>query len=351
MIGVSQCPEDQLSRWVLRVIFNKEKMMNKNIYLSDIQDVIQRNDSENDIQCTFSDDNAKELMMRIRPREDSHDGDSLGFLQELEKILMSITIRGIPGVEKVEPEMFKKIKYNEDGTYSQGSEWYLTTLGVNLLDVLMNENVDTNKTLSNDIHEINEIFGIEATRAIIIRELKMDDYDVNYRHLSLLGDIMTHRGNIMPIERHGINRSAERGPIAKATFEESTEILVKASTFGEKDKMGGVSANVMFGQLPKVGTNAFDLLFDESKFMVEMKNIKEHEIKEVKKVSPDEIESKLVNEYQDNLGELLDAQFDFTFDATKNPEKQLAPHVFPEIGIEQKEKPESKKKKITMKKK
>ena len=50
--------------------------------------------------------------------------------------------------------------------------------------------------------------------------------------------------------------------------------------------------------------------------------------------------------YEDNLGEILDEQFGFTFDATKNPEKQLAPHVFPEIGIEQKEKPEPKKKKI-----
>jgi len=255
-------------------------------------------------------------------------------------------------VEKVEPEMFMKIKYNEDGTFSQGSEWYLTTLGVNLLDVLMNENVDSNRTLSNDIHEINEIFGIEATRNLIIRELmKQQDYEGYYRHISLLGDIMTHKGVIMPIERHGINRSAERGPIAKATFEESTDILVKASTFAEKDKMGGVSANIMFGQLPKVGTNAFDLLFDESKFITELRNIKKDKVETKTVTSADNLEEQINKDYDENMGENIDAQFDFTFDATKNPEKQLAPHIFPDTGIEVKEQAKTIKKKVVMKKK
>jgi DNA-directed RNA polymerase II subunit RPB1 len=332
IMGVSQCPDDELSHWVLRIIFDKEKMMNKNIYLSDIQEVIARNSMEDDIQCTFSDDNAKELMMRIRVREDSYDGDYLSFLQELEKLLMGITIQGLPNIEKVYPQMMKKLTYSADGSYNQTTEWYLMTIGVNLVDVLMNENVDSTRTLSNDINEITEIFGIEATRMIILRELlKMPDYPVNYRHISLLGDIMTHRGVIMKIERHGINRSGERGPIAKATFEESLEILVKASTFGEKDKMGGVSANIMFGQLPKVGTNSFELLFDEGKFITELKAIREKEQNQNKPapmgVIMEDIEHEL-QEYGGDMGEMIDDAFEFTVDPTKNPEKKITPHVF-----------------------
>jgi DNA-directed RNA polymerase beta' subunit len=352
-IGIPVCPTDQTSNWILRVVFNKEKMMNKNIYLSDIQDVIQRNSVEDDIVCIFSDDNAKELMMRIRIREDSHDGDYLEFLQELEKILMGITIRGIPNIEQVVPLMRKRIVYRDDGSYNQTTEWYLQTIGVNLLDVLMNDKIDSNRTLSNDIHEINEIFGIEATRAIIIRELmKMQDYEVNYRHLSLLGDIMTHRGIIMPIERHGINRSGERGAIAKATFEESTEILVKASTFAEKDKMGGVSANVMFGQLPRVGTNSFDILFDEVKFFNELKKMKIEGKKYEEKVDIlDKIEEKLLKEYDENMGDSVDDMFNFSVDATKLTEKPMKPHIIPETGLSNTVVADSKKKKIPMKKK
>jgi len=177
----------------------------------------------------------------------------------------------------------------------------------------------------------------------------MPDYNVNYRHISLLGDIMTHRGVIMKIERHGINRSTERGPIAKATFEESTEILVKASTFGEKDKMGGVSSNIMFGQLPKVGTNAFELLFDESKFVNELRNRKEEEI-ERKDVGEmvDDLEEKLGMEYRENVGEVIESAFDFSFDLTKNPQKQLQPHIFPDTSIMKKG--TQQKRKIVMKK-
>ena len=354
LIGISVCPGEQLSSWILRVIFNKEKMMNKNIYLSDIQDVIQRNSIEDEIQCIFSDDNAKELMLRIRIREDSYDGDYLEFLQELEKILMGITIRGIPNIDQVVPNMRKKIVYREDGSYNQTTEWYLETSGVNLLDVLINDKVDSNRTLSNDIHEINEIFGIEATRSIIIHELmKMDDYEVNYRHLSLLGDIMTHRGIIMPIERHGINRSGERGAIAKATFEESTEILVKASTFAEKDKMGGVSANIMFGQLPKVGTNAFDILFDETKFFNEITKMKESLKKTDKDVIreniKEKIEEKLNKDYDDNLGDTIDSIFDFTVNTMEIPEKPMMPHILPETVLG--ESSTKGKKKIIIKKK
>ena len=136
----------------------------------------------------------------------------------------------------------------------------------------------------------------------------------------------------MKIERHGINRSGERGPIAKATFEESLEILVKASTFGEKDKMGGVSANIMFGQLPKVGTNSFELLFDEGKFITELKSIREKEQNNKAVAAPmgvimEDVENEL-QDYAGDMGEMIDDAFEFTVDPTKNPEKKMTPHVF-----------------------
>jgi hypothetical protein len=104
---------------------------------------------------------------------------------------------------------------------------------------------------------------------------------------------------------------------------------VKASTFGEKDKMGGVSANIMFGQLPKVGTNSFELLFDEGKFITELKGIRE---KEQNKPAPmgvimEDVEHEL-QEYGGDMGEMIDDAFEFTVDPTKNPEKKITPHVF-----------------------
>ena len=66
--------------------------------------------------------------------------------------------------------------------------------------------------------------GIEAVRKAIEKEMyhviSFDCSYVNYRHLSLLCDIMTARGHLMAITRHGINRQ-DTGALARCSFEET----------------------------------------------------------------------------------------------------------------------------------
>ena len=88
---------------------------------------------------------------------------------------------------------------------------------------------------------------------------------LNPRHIHVLVDTMTFNGNIMSIDRFGINRS-NYGPIAKASFEEMTDQLYRSAIFGEIDNCKGVSANVLFGQEATCGTGMSDILFDETKF-------------------------------------------------------------------------------------
>jgi DNA-directed RNA polymerase II subunit RPB1 len=57
---------------------------------------------------------------------------------------------------------------------------------------------------------------------------------------------MTLRGILTSITRHGINRT-NCGAIRKCTFEETTEILLEAAFFGEKDPLSGISENIIFG--------------------------------------------------------------------------------------------------------
>ena len=74
-----------------------------------------------------------------------------------------------------------------------------------------------------------ELFGIEAARKILMDELNSVLADsgayVNYRHMSILVDIMTYKGYLMSIDRHGIN--SDIGPLAKCSFEETTDQLLK----------------------------------------------------------------------------------------------------------------------------
>ena len=66
---------------------------------------------------------------------------------------------------------------------------------------------------------------------------------------------------MISIFRHGINND-NIGPIAKASFEETPEMFLRAARHGELDPMRGISSNVMCGQRGNYGTNAFQLILD-----------------------------------------------------------------------------------------
>jgi DNA-directed RNA polymerase II subunit RPB1 len=87
---------------------------------------------------------------------------------------------------------------------------------------------------------------------------------VNYRHLSTLCDVMTTRGILTAITRHGINR-VDSGALRKCSFEETLEILLEAAFHAEKDPLCGVTENIIMGQLAPYGTGAFDVMMDVSR--------------------------------------------------------------------------------------
>jgi DNA-directed RNA polymerase II subunit RPB1 len=71
---------------------------------------------------------------------------------------------------------------------------------------------------------------------------------------------------MVSIFRHGINND-DIGAIAKASFEETPEMFLKAAKHGELDNMKGVSANIMCGQEGYYGTSSFKVLIDNDFIM------------------------------------------------------------------------------------
>jgi DNA-directed RNA polymerase II subunit RPB1 len=158
--------------------------------------------------------------------------------------------------------------YDANGQYSekQEMEWVLDTEGVKLLDVMSVDGVDYRRTTSNHVIEVFEVIshfflifshfcqvlGIEAVRQSLLNELRrvisFGGSYVNYRHLAMLVDVMTFRGHLMAITRHGINRVSS-GALMRCSFEETVEILLDAAAFSETDHLLGVTENIMLGQV------------------------------------------------------------------------------------------------------
>jgi len=308
--GASIKQAAQRSKWILRLELDAESMLDKRITMDDVHYAI-KNVYGDTVSCVYSDYNADKLIFRIRMEKvirkaatlDSagmtgNGGDASGvggsgaggsgggshskqssldqsdhiyILKNFQdQLLNGIVLRGVKGINnvvmrKINGSLRKEdgVVKREDGTYVKNTIWVLDTTGTNLMQVLALDTIDVKRTVSNDIQEIYRVLGIEAARVAILNELieSFDTTYINHHHLSVLCDRMTANETMVSIFRHGINND-NIGPIAKASFEETPEMFLKAARHAELDNMRGVSANVMCGQEGYYGTSSFQVLLN-----------------------------------------------------------------------------------------
>jgi len=176
-------------------------------------------------------------------------------LQKLRSKALDTHIKGLKGVAQT-------VVVQKD------DEWIITTLGSNFAKILVTDHVNPDKTVTNNIHEIAKVLGVEAARMAIINEashtVRDQGLDVDVRHIMLVSDIMTVDGEIRAIGRYGI--SGMKGSVlARANFEETIKHLTKASVANEVDRLESIVENVMINQVVPAGTGMFDLVFRPKK--------------------------------------------------------------------------------------
>ena len=269
----------QQSKWIIRMEMDTAVLLEKNITMDDIHFAIKNSSYGDNVSCVFSDYNQDKLVFRIRAfdlgkkkrnagaaAETLDQSDEIYLLKNLQdSMLNSVVMRGVSKVNKVSPRKIQNMVTLEDGKFVKKDAWVLDTTGSNLLQVLGLDFIDYVRTYSNDIREVFDVLGIEAARQMLFNEIsevmEFSDAYINYHHLSLLCDRMTMTQNMVPIFRSGILND-DIGPIAKATFEVHTEVLLNAARHADFDHMRGVSASVMCGQYGQYGTGAFNVVLD-----------------------------------------------------------------------------------------
>lgn len=165
----------------------------------------------------------------------------------------TLRVRGVKGIKRA------VVRYDE-----KLGEYKIITEGSNLVAALSTEGVDHRRTISNNIYEVAEVLGIEAARALIIKEMKnvLDEQglDVDLRHIMLVADAMTLNGRIRQVGRHGV-AGEKPSVLARAAFEVTVKHLVDAAVRGEVDELKGVVENVMVGsRIVPLGTGIVKLL-------------------------------------------------------------------------------------------
>ena len=176
-------------------------------------------------------------------------------LEKLKNKILKTRIKGIKGIKRA---IVRKT----------GDEYVIVTDGSNLRSVLKLREIDPYRTYTNNIKEIEEVLGIEAARAALIREmanvLKEQGLDVDIRHLILVADMMTYTGTMRQIGRHGVTGEKE-SVLARAAFEITARHLLDAAAKGEEDLLRGVAENVIVGQHMWIGTGRVKLFMKLSR--------------------------------------------------------------------------------------
>ena len=273
--------------WLIRIVLNKEKMVELGVNLLDIKSKFcsnwinrfkklnsvkkeQRILLEKVSKCTIlsNSSNDTDPIIHIRLNMTEFNYETLIAFQEV--IIYNFKLKGISNIDSIRGISSERcLTFNDKtGDINTINEHIIYTDGINLKDIRYIKGIDLNKTTCNDIVTIYHTFGIEAARNAISIELqkvyKAAGNNVNFQHISILLDTMTYSGIVISIDRFGINK-LDTDPLSKASFEKTVDQLISAAVFNETDTMNSVSSRIMSGMIIKGGTGICNVLLDHEK--------------------------------------------------------------------------------------
>lgn len=127
----------------------------------------------------------------------------------------------------------------------------IVTSGSNLSYVMAMPNIDTRRTTSNNILQVNDVLGIEASRTVIYRELldKSDDKIAS----SIFADFMTRDGILRPFTKNKLFRE-HKNVLLSMGFERPNIDLSKIPGKIIRDDLTNSYARMAVGKTPILGT-------------------------------------------------------------------------------------------------
>lgn len=219
----------------MRITFDKKKIKNADLKYDEISKVL----SKSFKGFKFKSQKDDSILVTSSSKD-----ESLSEVYKVKEKIKGVYISGVKGITQVLP-------------IKRGEEYLIVTAGSNIKEMLKKDYVDSTRIVSNDVYEIQELFGIEAARQLVINEvLKVLDaqgINIDIRHIMLVADAMTMAGSVMGINRYGIVKE-KPSVLARASFETPIRHLINAALTGEVDYLNSVIENVMINQLVPVGT-------------------------------------------------------------------------------------------------
>lgn len=133
--------------------------------------------------------------------------------------------------------------------------------GYGLRYCMNTEGVDPHTTHTNSVIETLQVLGIEAARSKIITEIQevTKGLSIDPRHMYLLADVMTYKGEVLGITRFGLAKMRD-SVLQLASFEKTADHVFEAGAAGKIDRIEGVSESVIVGKTMAIGTGSVEVV-------------------------------------------------------------------------------------------
>ena len=276
--GFLSSPPPGSSEWVARLALSKTECRARDITPPDIHSLLHQKLGM-DALITSSQVNALEWCVRIR-FANAHRMIQTGFPNEpvskstleetmvqrfVSRLVDSVQVSGHADVQSARE---REVDIWDGASCANVKRHVVDTLGTNLCELGVIPCVDWAQSTTNNLHEVAETLGIEATVHVLFHEVRTtitgDGTYVDARHMLQIAASMTAQGWLKAISRHGMNKPGSgTGPLVRCSFEETSDVLMDAALFGEVDDSRGVTSSIINGDMARIGSGAFDVMMPE----------------------------------------------------------------------------------------
>lgn len=281
-----------ISRWVIRVELDKKMMIYKSISVETIIEALYRTHPK--IYIAYTTEKDKDVVVRIYLMESLYANESnvANFIHTvfLHRVL-NTTIRGISNILEttVQPyQSYRSVVHDKQsskyGALDIKTEYLIKTVGEDIRGITSamaisdaDDNpikyIDMNSLQITTVMSTLEIFGIEAARMRVVEQLiaTLEGKHPEYHHLSVYADIITWSGTVKSIER-GIYQEKNKTLPAMSGYG-AGKTIISAALQGVDESTDNVSAPILLGTIPKIGTNYNNYLMDEAVIMEQSQNV------------------------------------------------------------------------------
>lgn len=255
-------PSD-LTKWVIRFTVSVRSMILKNMDIETI--IFAMIDKHPYLFIVYGYESDDTIIIRCYVRNISFKKNQKVTQLNIETIknnILNTHIRGVYGVIATDIIKSKRSYICDDGSIKNKPIYIIKTNGTNLINIFENNNIDKDTLQSDSIKEIEMIYGIEAARYKLCAEIKNLIPGVYHSHYTIYADEMTRTGTVTGINKSGIQKREYNNTLLRTSHSFMNQILRDASINGIEEDLYGISAPLMLGRIPRVGSTYNNIAVD-----------------------------------------------------------------------------------------